>query len=129
MTPLPGLSNDLREVFRSPAAGLLGTPASARRFGTVELTVNDGGGAADSGVDRNRPERVIFGASTAFLATVQIDDPRLAALNVKHDMGADLGVQAAIDNLTKAVSLREGRLSSAAALFGAPASARRFDAV
>jgi hypothetical protein len=72
ITHLYDLDNDLREVLRSPVAGLLGTPASARRFSAAELAVNDGSSAADAGVDGNRSERAIHGASAAFDHSLQV---------------------------------------------------------
>ena len=86
---------NFRDVHPSPAAGLLRSPASARRFGAVELAVNDGGSAANPGVDGNRTESAILGAGATFHAAVQIDEMRLAVFDLKHGMGADLGAKAA----------------------------------
>ena len=63
----------------------------------LEPCLDDIGGATDTGIHRNRPDRAIGGAGAAFHAAVMIEDPGFRFLHPEHGMRTHLCTYAAAD--------------------------------
>ena len=55
----------------------------------MQGTLDDGGGAAHTGIDSHSGERAIALAGAAFDTGVTVDDAGLAIFQIKNSMGAD----------------------------------------
>jgi hypothetical protein len=74
-------------VFLAAAASVLRTTAS--RGCALQNTLDDGGGAAYSGIDSHGRERAIGLAGPAFDAGVAVSDAGLAIFQCENRMGTD----------------------------------------